>query len=38
MLDLVIADAPVLCGYKRGRKSFERRRPVLFKPTAEDLP
>jgi cytosine deaminase len=30
--------APVLCGYKRGRKSFERARPLLFKPAAEDLP
>lgn len=30
--------APVRCGYKNGRKSVERPRPVLFKPQMEAVP
>lgn len=30
--------APVLCGYKRGRKSFERARAILHRPSKEATP
>lgn len=30
--------APVLCGYKNGRRSFERPRALLFKPQMEAVP